>query len=282
VLKLPDVTLVLIETREHDLAQLALEDCERLVEFGDVLVFTDRPSQFMRADRRIITVPDWPEKIGWSRCFWYDVARHVHTTHSLGIQWDSWVVDTEAWMDDFLEFDYVGAPWWYNDGMNVGNGGFCLRSTAFLRFIRAKRAEVPCVTALDDDLYCRKYRTALQGAGFEWAPEPIAQRFAFECVRPDKSARHFGFHAAYNFDYGCQNDRERILERARLMAKSEYITKKSPYIWQGFVKRNPWVAEEIKIETGVEIILPDELPRDSALAAVAFSRHKALEVPSGR
>jgi len=58
MLKLPDVTLVMIETRQHALAQLALEDSERLCEFGDVLVFTNHPSQFMRADRRVYVVED--------------------------------------------------------------------------------------------------------------------------------------------------------------------------------------------------------------------------------
>lgn len=248
ILKLPNVTLVLIETREHELARLALEDCERLAEFGDVLILTDRPGYFAKNNRRIVEVPDWPDKIGWSRCFWYDVPRHVHTTHALCIQWDSWVVAPEAWHDDFLQYDYVGAPWWYKDGMNVGNGGFCLRSTKFMRYVRDHRDQFPCMTDLDDDLYCRKYRPSLQNAGFEWAPDPIAQSFAFECVRPDLTARHFGFHAVYNFDYGCQNDESKLLDRARVMARSDYITKTNPYLWEGLLKAAPWLEERLQQE----------------------------------
>jgi uncharacterized protein DUF5672 len=247
VLKLPDVSLVLIETREHDLATLALEDCERRAEFGDVIVFTDRPAQFMRADRRIVPVPDWPTKQGWSRCFWYEVALHMRTSHALCIQWDSWIVAPEMWHDEYLQYDYVGAPWWYEDGMNVGNGGFCLRSTRFMRFVRNNRAQFPCITDLDDDLYCRKYRPALQEAGFVWAPEMLAQNFAFECVRRDPTARHFGFHAAYNFNYGCEGDAERLHQRAALMARSNYITKRNPYIWDGFRKSHPEIAVEHNI-----------------------------------
>lgn len=240
MLKLPDVTLVLIETREHDLAQAALEDCERRAEFGDVLVFTDRPAQFIRADRRVVTVPDWPEKIGWSRCFWYEVPLHLRTSHALGIQWDSWIVKPEMWRDEYLRYDYTGAPWWHNDGMNVGNGGFCLRSTRLLRFIRSNRDIFPCVTDLDDDLYCRKYRLAIQAAGFEWAPEMVAKDFAFETTRPDPSAKHFGFHACYNFDYGCEGDSERLLARAKMMAQSSYIM--NTVRWNGFIKKCPEFA----------------------------------------
>jgi Protein of unknown function (DUF5672) len=287
VLNLPDVTLVLIETREHDLAELALRDCEAVAEFGDVLVLTDRPAQFLRADRRVVTVDDWPNKMGWSRAFWYDVPLHVRTSHALCIQWDSWIVDPEMWRDEYLEWDFIGAPWWYNDGMNVGNGGFCLRSTKLMKFVRKHRDSFPVITDLDDDLYCRKYRPSLQAAGFEWAPEPIAQGFAFECVRPDKTARHFGFHAAYNFDYGCQNDEARIMERAVLMAKSKYICQSNGYIWKGFTKKLPWVQERLKVDANCGdfllpeelaplTVLPGELDRKSAEAAQAFANH---EVP---
>src|SRR5262245_35818221 len=223
-LRLPDVTLVLIETREHDLAQLALEDCEKAAEFGDVLIFTDRVAQFQRADRRVIPVDDWPNKMGWSRCFWNDVALHVKTTHALCIQSDSWIVAPDMWRDEFMDYDYIGAPWWYKDGMNVGNGGFCLRSTALMRFIRKHRDQFPTITDLDDDLFCRHYRPTLQNAGFVWAPENVALDFSFETTRPDPAARHFGFHAAYNFDYGCGSE-ERLHERAALMARSSYMTK---------------------------------------------------------
>ena len=243
MLKLPDVTLVLIETREHDLAKLALEDCEAKAQFGDVLVFTDRVSQFQRADRRVIAVPDWPEKEGWSRCFWYDVPLHVRTSHVLGIQWDSWVVDPEIWHDEYMKYDYIGAPWWYNDGMNVGNGGFSLRSTKLCRFVRKHRDQFPCINALDDDLYCRKYRPSLEAQGFVWAPQQLAQDFAFECVRPDVNARHFGFHAAFNFDYGC-GDEARFMERVQLMLRSDYICKRNEgKNWTNFTMKFPHVTQ---------------------------------------
>ena len=252
MLHLPAVTLCLIETREHDLAQLALEDSERLVRFGDVLIFTDRVSQFQRADRRVVAVPDWPTKMGWSRCFWYDVVRHVRTSHALCIQWDSWVVDPTMWRDEFLEYDYVGAPWWYKDGLNVGNGGFCLRSTKLMRFIRKHRDQFPCITDLDDDLYSRKYGPTLRQCGFEWAPDSVAIDFAFETTRPDETARHFGFHAAYNFDYGCGGDEDRLLERARIMVRSGYATRSNKYIWEGFARKMPEIAKRALEEVAGE------------------------------
>jgi len=256
MLRLPSVTLALIETREHDLAQLALEECESRVKFGDVLVSTDRPSQFLRADRRVISVPDWPEKVGWSRCFWYDVAQHVCTSHVLGIQWDSWIIHPESWRDEFLNYDFIGAPWWYTDGMNVGNGGFSLRSTKFMRYVRKHRDRFPCTNALDDDLYCRKYRIQLQAEGFNWAPVSVASNFAFECVQPSEDVKPFGFHAAFNF--GKVLTPERLMERAKLMEASPNISKSK--IWKGFAERYPDVIRELEAgKSQSELLLVKEI-----------------------
>jgi hypothetical protein len=243
MLRLSDVTLVLIETREHDLALLALEACERQVEFAETLVFTDRPSLFAANNRRIIKVPDWPEKVGWSRCFWYEVANNVLTSHALGIQWDSWVANPQSWSEEFLEYDYIGAPWWYEDGMNVGNGGFCLRSTKLMRFVRKHRFRFPCANATDDALYCRTYRPTLQEFGFEWAPNEVAGRFAWECVQPkEEDPTPFGFHAAYNFGKVLSEDE--LIRRAQLMLLSPNLSKNGVQ-WKSFVKRYPELMESL-------------------------------------
>ncbi len=254
MLQLPDVTLVLVETREHDLAQLALEECERQAKFGDVVVLTDRPNQFSNSDRRVITVEDWPEKIGWSRCFWYDVPMHVRTSHSLGIQWDSWIIDPNAWRDEFLKYDYIGAPWWYEDGLNVGNGGFSLRSTALIRYIRKHRARFPVIHSSDDDTYCRKYRPEIQDlTGLRWAPERVAEQFAFEINAPKNGIKPFGFHAAMNF--GKVLPKDDLLERARLMRASPGIA--NGRIWRTFADTHPDIIQMLDGITSKEKELSD-------------------------
>lgn len=241
-MNLPNVTLVMIETREHELASLAIKECTDKVSFGEVLVFTDNLSAFganlfhWGVPTRHIKVDDWPDKIGWSRYLWNNVAPYVHTSHMLVIQWDSWIKDAEMWRDEFLQYDYIGAPWWYKEGKNVGNGGFSLRSTALMRYVRDHRQQFPCTTPIDDDLLCRGYRPALEDVGFVWAPEKVAIDFAFECVRPDKTAKHFGFHACMNFPAVLEP--KALLERTRLMLRSPYISH-GVAGWKGFVETCP-------------------------------------------
>lgn len=51
---------------------------------------------------------------------------HVVTEpYNIIIHSDGFAVNKNAWDDEFLKYDYIGAKW--NNGM-VGNGGFCLRS----------------------------------------------------------------------------------------------------------------------------------------------------------
>lgn len=242
MLNLPDVTLVMIETREHALALMALEECEKKAKFGDILVFTDQVSRFLSSPRHCYAVPDWPDKLGWSKFLWNNVAPFVTTSHLLVIQWDSWIKDPDMWRDDFLKYDYVGAPWWYKDGKNVGNGGFSLRSTALQRYVRKHRGRFPCISNLDDDLLCRKYRLALEEAGFVWAPQEVAADFAFECVRPNPNSKHFGFHAMFNWGEVLPPDE--LLKRAQIASQSDYI-KNNSHMWSQFAQRNPTIIEQL-------------------------------------
>lgn len=246
-LQLPDVTLVLVETREHALGCFAIEDCLRVADFGDVLILTDRPLEFSILTQvckpRIHTVPDWPEKIGWSRAWWHEVPPLLKTPFTLNIQWDSWICDVSMWRNEFLNYDYIGAPWWYKDGMNVGNSGFSLVSTPLRRYLRAHQDTFPCETHVDDDLLCRKYRPRLEDAGFVWAPEHVAHAFAFECCRPSPKSRHFGFHAFFNWPDVLSP--VQLEQRLELVARSPYITKPDGVIWKAFASKHPELAGKI-------------------------------------
>ncbi len=243
-IELPNVTLCTIETREHELARLAVQDCKRKANFGEVLIFTDRPDLF--ADEgRIVEVPDWPEKLDWSRCRWQDIAPHLATSHMLCIEWDAWIFDESMWRDDYLQWDYIGAPWWYNDGRNVGNGGFSLRSTRLTRYLRKHRDKFSCTVPIDDDLLCRKYRPALEEIGFTWAPQEVARDFAFECIQPEP-LKAWGFHGMFNWHLVCSD--EQLMQRAEIASRSSYI-RKNERMWGSFCKNNPQIAAAFTDQT---------------------------------
>lgn len=246
-LKLESVTLVMVETREHTLARMAIEDCVDKVEFGDVLILTDKPDEFAslgkRCKYRVHQVQDWPNKLGWSRSWWFDVPPLLRTSQTLNIQWDSWIWDVSMWRDDFLGYDFIGSPWWYKDGKNVGNGGFSLVSTRLKRYLRANRQKFPCDTAVDDDLLCRTYRPQLEDLGFVWAPEKVAHDFAFECCRPSQTSRHWGFHGCFNWPEVLE--RHRLMERLQIALKSPYISNPNGHFWKALSQKHPELIQQV-------------------------------------
>lgn len=205
-LELPDVTLVSQYAVCHELTLEALSECCRRVKFGEVQLHTDRAGlrgahdwatvAALVLDQRVVVTPAGPFEsyVAAGRYSTYDLPRSIRTSHALFVHWDSWVADEGAWTDEFLRCDYVGAPWWYRDGYNVGNSGFCLRSKRLLDFLSSHEGEFPLVMPEDDTL-CRQYRRRLPQ--FTWAPEPLAHRFSFERVRA--APRSFGFHGVFNF-----------------------------------------------------------------------------------
>ena len=241
-LRLPDVTLVMIDTQCHELARLAMEDSLREVDFGDAVIFSDEPIEV--AGTRWVKVPKWPNIAECSNFMWYELPNHIQTKWAINIQWDSWVVDAGCWTDEFLQYDYVGAPWWYNDNLNVGNG-CALRSSALMRFLQTNKERFPLSVSQEDHLIGRVYRGALEQHGFKWPSETLASRFSLECTRPSPESRHFMFHDSFNFPIVL--DSERLAERTRLMRANPAISRKVAELDSG---RRPTILPRLAAPVG--------------------------------
>jgi hypothetical protein len=203
-MNLPDVTLVMIDVQAPELARLSLRDSVQDIRFGEVVVFSDTDlvdKQLSQVAQEFRWVPTskWDSLYERVKYFWYAVPDYIHTKFMLEIQWDAWIIDPDMWTDEFLEYDFVGAPWWYTDGLNVGNG-CALRSMKFMRYLQEHQKEFPLKDAREDDLLGRRYRKKLEKeAGLKWPSEQLASRYAFECTRPSHVSRHFMFHDSSNF-----------------------------------------------------------------------------------
>ena len=228
MLALPDVTLISIATVCHDLTKLAIDECTRRVNFGDVQVYSDQ--DIWSGTRHIEPFTDLT-KAGMFTV--YELPYNIKTSHALFIHYDSWVIDAGAWRSDFLNYDYIGAPWWYKDGMNVGNSGFCMRSVDLMKHIAANPEKFPMAMP-EDGVLCRQYRTHLPQ--FVWAPQEAAQVFSFERVRPSIDSRHFGFHGLFNWPFilGYSEFNERMrLARATPYLQNNSMIEEVDRLWHG-------------------------------------------------
>jgi hypothetical protein len=225
-LKLPSVALVAIDgSPALPLTELVIHECQEVVEFGDVLLLSaEPPSNFDGRWMRYVT----GSIDGAMRCLWYDIPILLGSSkisHVFHVHWDAGIIDPQAWTDQFLKFDYIGAPWgWHNDSYEVGNGGFSLRSLKLMRYLCTNDLEYP-IKQPEDDVLCRQYRPKLEAAGFKWAPILLASEFAIERSKIAGVDRHFGFHGIFNWLRHLPE--EALLKRIALI--NDYVESRPEY-----------------------------------------------------
>lgn len=118
----------------------------------------------------------------------YQVPAYIPSGFAMAIHEDGFPVNPSVWTDEFLQYDYIGAPW---PDLVVGNGGFNIESQRLM----AIKPYLPREGALQtpsDNWLCRTHRAWLESQGIRFAPWELAKRFSTECV--DIYSDSFGYH----------------------------------------------------------------------------------------
>jgi hypothetical protein len=201
-LKLPNVALCAassIALPQIALPQTirALEISSKYIDFGESLLFSDNFYELSSSEIECRNIQKMRSIMDYSAFILRDLRNHIQTSHVLIIQWDGYVLDPTGWTDEFLDFDYIGAPWpQFKDAFVVGNGGFSLRSRRLLDACAHVLGEGKGGQA-EDLLICRDSRLVLErDFGIRFAPQSLADRFSFE--RTPRKGHVFGFHGVFN------------------------------------------------------------------------------------
>jgi hypothetical protein len=190
-----DVTLVAVTSVALRGTVDALHASMRQADFGEILLISDKPPP-CDADEAITWRPIDPldSRADYSRFMLRELAGHITTNYALCVQWDGFVINGAAWDPSFLEYDYIGAVWpHFDDGHNVGNGGFSLRSRRLLEACKDLQFDE---SQAEDLVIGRICRRELEDQQLRFAPESLAQKFAYERTNP--TGLEFGFHGAFN------------------------------------------------------------------------------------
>lgn len=147
-------------------------------------------------------------------------ARHIQSDYILIIQHDSGIVNSNAWDDEFLMYDYIGCPWpeaphlrdFFNQPARVGNGGFSLRSAKLFSNLESLSYPYPFPTPTQDffkeDVHiCCKIKHVLEDRGMRFPSMEIASRFGIETPLGDKVRKPFGAHGTF---YGFLQSQNKI------------------------------------------------------------------------
>lgn len=183
------VTLCIIDCVNLARAEAAIKKCTAAIQFAQVKIFSNAPSSaYSTTIVNIKSITEYGEFV------LHELCKHVFTSHVLIVQYDGYILKPDCWNQSWLQYDYIGAPWFYKDGHNVGNGGFSLRSK---KLLVATAAEKIPVTDNEDHLVCRVYRKILETKyGILFAPEVVAEKFSVE-GRPWRG--QFGYHGSKQY-----------------------------------------------------------------------------------
>lgn len=188
MLELPTVTLCAATDIDFDATKKAIAKSQEGVTYGAVKYLE----------------PKLGSSNGYSRFMLYQLTNHIDTPFALVVQHDGYVLNPEKWTDEFLEYDYVGAPWppethYTPRGVEVrvGNGGFSLRSKKLLdafNVLNLPFTDNGTGFYHEDGQICNYYRKTLEDYGIKYAPAELAAQFSRELEVPESVKDTFGFH----------------------------------------------------------------------------------------
>lgn len=194
---LEQVTLILVDSVQPELALRTIEYNSKLLNFGKVKLLTNKDLKSNNIE--IINNIEIKNKGEYSNFILKKLYEYIDTSHCLIIQTDGFIINPDLWNFDWLEFDYIGAPW---HGGLVGNGGFSLRSKKILELCSSLCLSKPsklCNHA-EDNVICRNFRKELEeNYCIKFAPLDIASKFSQECPNDKTEAEYktFGFHGKF-------------------------------------------------------------------------------------
>lgn len=194
MLYLPEVTLCAATSVNVAATVRALETCLGQIEFAGCKLFTDAVVETSHPGIELVPIAPLCSSAAYSDFVLKQMVDHVETSHCLIAQWDGHVLDADRWCAEFLDYDYIGARWpQFNDGHDVGNGGFSLRSRRLMLVCREPTFRT---AAAEDIAIGRINRSWLESIGMRFAPAPIADLFSAE--RAGHLSETFGYHGVFN------------------------------------------------------------------------------------
>jgi hypothetical protein len=211
---LKEVTLVCFDTRNIEAAIESICSSHKHVKFSESILFTTKAlcsenivKKAKLFDIKLEFVSEIKSTTEYSYFILTELYKYIHTEFCLVTQWDGWVIDSNFWDSNFLNYDYIGAIWPHYSENNIGNGGFSLRSKKLLESTRDLMASSPNFTPplIEDDYICREKKYIfVKTYQIKFPTNEIANRFSIE--GNGNQLMSFGFHGMSNFSIVFKKD----------------------------------------------------------------------------
>ncbi len=195
MLKLPQITLIALSGIDYGLTEntkAIKKSCEG-IEWGAV---------------KYIQQGNITDINSWNKAVIYDLWKYVDTDFAMFIHGDGYVIHPELWRDEFLDYDYIGAPWPLpKDNYSYLDDTGRLQRVGNSVSLRSKRLmQAPSLydfewksyygNTNEDGFLCCHHRTDLENLGCVFAPLDVAKHFSKEHEIPENVGLNtFAFHS---------------------------------------------------------------------------------------
>ena len=198
-LKLQNVTLVCVDDMLPQKSLSVVEGVSNAIDFADVKFLSSKQCDGVTDKiKPLFNIRDYNIFIV------KEIYKYINTEFCMFIQRDGYPLNIDMWTDDFLKYDYIGAPWTWAPpehkngicrvGKCVGNGGFSIRSRKLLEEASKLEynAKYPSGDILNEDMFlCQFADEELKPKGITYAPVELAGYFS---VENKVYNGEFGFH----------------------------------------------------------------------------------------
>jgi len=143
----------------------------------------------------------------WNEAVIYELPRHIETDYCLFIHHDGYIIHPELWKDEWLNYDFIGAPWpMPKDNysyrtllgrlIRVGNS-VSLRSKKLMDLAAIRLMEYHHGNNNEDGAICVWQRDWLEEQDCKFAPLEVAKYFSKEHeIEENKDIKKtFAFHS---------------------------------------------------------------------------------------
>ncbi len=215
-LKLPDITLVAMTGKDIVAHTNAFIKSSKTIKWGAVkrIFPTNAEPKFaegrwqiesenflvsIKGDFEINNIDDWNKSVI------YNLRNYIETTHALLIHADGYVINPHLWNPEWLEYDYIGAPWplpqddysYRSESgkiQRVGNS-VSLRSKKLMNLVATRDWKSYYGNTNEDGFVCCHNREWLESQGCKFDPLEVAIHFSKEHEIPEnKGLETFAFH----------------------------------------------------------------------------------------
>lgn len=212
MIKLDNVTLVSMSSIDIDKTIKALEYSCLGVKYASVKLITDQKPEYLPNNIDLCFIDKMNNLDQYSYNMIYKLGDYIDTEFALIIQSDGYVINSSSWREEFLDYDYIGAPFSLpNDNFSyrdingnifrVGNGGFSLRSKKLIDLANNLNLDWKPFHGFynEDGFICAMNRHIYEENGCKFAPLNVAKYFSHEAEIPEvQGINPFGFHGKWS------------------------------------------------------------------------------------